>query len=609
MKAIRYPASVLVGSALLALICSCGSSSSTGLSTDGDADGFVLTSPALADGGTLPIAYTCDGDGISPPLGWIGAPYGTACFALTMHHEAGPGDVHSYWVLYDIPADVSALESGVSDVGSCGMNGVDGRTQYAPPCSQGPGEKSYTITLYALSAPSDLPDPGQVDRDALLAAIAGVTLAATDITVRYERGQAGGPPGRMTLEQTLSDGAQRSTLAFAGLGMVTGNIEAQSFFPPGKVADYWGFQYMRDNDPDGMGHNTSFLTRIANNVLYILDDAQLAELVSLARAQVPKINEYAYERYPLMMAFRRLMEGDVPAGATGLSRDAVVAASADLYELDGQISYDRAILFAELLRGLDGQQADYLESMKGKGWASWPDIDDAQVRDRLRGLSHDESVAVMTYASDLFSWYAGSLEADVYFCPERQGTYFGSFYIKDAPAMGREGYSIDEQLTATAGAALCDSTKGYVTPAQEALVSSLVDTQRDNLHAGTTNIVQARTAISEALRSLISSTEPSEAFKDEVRATVLRESRTYGELDGENNFHYATVFAQLYASLSNDQVDRLMELRRSIMSGTYDDGTPFDFSVCTTPFLYSAVIDDASVLDPYVADTDYLFGP
>jgi hypothetical protein len=31
----------------------------------------------------------------------------------------------------------------------------------------------------------------------------------------------------------------------------------------------------------------------------------------------------------------------------------------------------------------------------------------------------------MAYASDLFSWYAGSIDADVYYCPERHGTYFG----------------------------------------------------------------------------------------------------------------------------------------------------------------------------------------
>ena len=45
------------------------------------------------------------------------------------------------------------------------------------------------------------------------------------------------------MTQTLSDGAQRTTLAFSGVAMMTGNLEAQSFFPPGKVADYTGFQY------------------------------------------------------------------------------------------------------------------------------------------------------------------------------------------------------------------------------------------------------------------------------------------------------------------------------------------------------------------------------
>ncbi len=47
---------------------------------------------------------------------------------------------------------------------------------------------------------------------------------------------------------------------------------------------------------------------------------------------------------------------------------------------------------------------------------------------------------------------------------------------------------------------------------------------------------------------------------------------------------------------------------QSIMSGTYADGTPFDFSLCTTPFLYSDVIRDLSVLSPWVDDTDTLFG-
>ncbi len=413
-----------------------------------------------------------------------------------------------------------------------------------------------------------------------------------------------GGGARFTMADTVSDQAQRTTLAFSGLAMMTGNLESQSFFPPGKVADYTGFQYLRDNDPDDMGHNTSFLTRIANNVIFVLNDSQFAQLKALAAAQLDQINLYGYMRFPLMRAFRRLLAGDLPAGSAGLNLNAVKEASRELYLLDGQISFDRAMLYTSIIRSLDSTQKAYLDSMKRKGWKSWPDITDAQIRGKMQGLAQGTGVAVMTYASDLFSWYAGSVEADVYFCPERHGTYYGSFYIKDAPAIGHEGYAIDEQLTATAGAALSDSSKGYVTADQAAVMTSLVDTQRNNLYSSPgSNIVEVRTEIATLLRSLLTDTGSAEAVKDQVLAL----SETYGNLDGENNYYYATVFAQVYRTLTADQKVKLAALRKSIMSGTYSDGTPFDYSVCTTPFLYSAVITDTSVLAPYLNDTDYLF--
>lgn len=43
------------------------------------------------------------------------------------------------------------------------------------------------------------------------------------------------------------------------------------------------------------------------------------------------------------------------------------------------------------------------------------------------------------------------------------------------------------------------------------------------------------------------------------------------------------------------------------MSGTYADGTPFDFTVCTTPFLYAAVVSDLGTLAPYLSNTDRFF--
>ena len=33
---------------------------------------FLLTSPAVEDGAELPVEFTGDGDGVTPPLGWRG---------------------------------------------------------------------------------------------------------------------------------------------------------------------------------------------------------------------------------------------------------------------------------------------------------------------------------------------------------------------------------------------------------------------------------------------------------------------------------------------------------------------------------------------------------
>jgi hypothetical protein len=405
---------------------------------------------------------------------------------------------------------------------------------------------------------------------------------------------AAAPSGAaFNMAQTVSDGAQGTTMAFSGLALMTGNLDAQSFFPPGKVADYTGFQFLRDNDPDNMGHNTSFLTRVANNAIFILTDSQLAQLSALAATQQSQIDLYGYKRFPLMQAFRRLIDGNIPAGSSGLNLNAVKQASRELYLIDGQISFDRAVLYAKVINSLSASQKAYFAAMKGKGWSSWPDITDAQISAKMSGLAQGSKVAVMTYASDIYSWYAGSLEADIYFCPERHGTYYGGFYIKDAPAVGHEGYSIDEQMTATAGAALIDTSKGYVNQSQATVMYSLVATQKSNLNS----IVATRTQIAGLLRSLL--TSPGSA--DAVRASVLALSGTYGELDGASNHAYVSTFAQVYKTLTIPQKTQLAALRKSMMSGKYADGTAFDFSLATTPFLYSAVLTDAQVA-PYIAD-------
>ena len=263
-----------------------------------------------------------------------------------------------------------------------------------------------------------------------------------------ETAPAAPPTETMTISQTLSDEGQQNTIAFDKLAFLTGSLGADSFFPPGKVADFWGLQYLRDNDPSQMGHNPLFLTSAAFNMWNVLTTEQRAQLKTLANAQVNSISDYAYRRFVLMKAFRRLLDGDVPAGSPGLDKSAVMDYSADLYRLDGQMSYDRTQVMGSLLVSLTTTQTTFLNTnMVGKGMLDWPAVSEPA---DMQGLDRPVKEALMTYSGDLYSWYAGSIAADAYFCPERQGTYFGSFYLKDTPVMSVGG-SIDTNLTANAG--------------------------------------------------------------------------------------------------------------------------------------------------------------
>ncbi|MEI8165634.1 MAG: hypothetical protein WCG26_04625 [Chloroflexales bacterium] len=381
-------------------------------------------------------------------------------------------------------------------------------------------------------------------------------------------------PGTFTMDQTLSEQAQQTTIAFDGLAFLTGNLGSDSFFPPGKVADFWGFQFLRDNDPSAMGHNTDFLTNASLNMLHVLTSDQQAQLITLAKSQVDAINTYGTKRFVLMSAFRRLLEADLPTGTSGLNETAVKAFSAELYRLDGEISFARAQVMGGMLHNLSAEQRATLATMVGQGMTTWPKVDEPDV---LRGLSRDEKVAVMTYAGDLFSWYAGSVEADVYFCPERQGTYFGSFYMKDAPAVGNPGYSIGTTITADMGNAFIAA----LTPDQAQQITGLVETQRPAL----TDIVAVRTKIATELRKFI-------AGETADSATVLALMETYGALDGTIVYHFATNFVRVGQTLTDAQHAQLQALRQQ----TLGDFTP------KAAFLYAEPIDF-----PTVPNTDFLF--
>lgn len=416
-----------------------------------------------------------------------------------------------------------------------------------------------------------------------LACVAGMLLLPVSGCVAAPGGRGGpaagnrppGPPNRTyDMTQTLSDGAQLHTIGFSAFAFLTGNLGADSFFPPGKVADWWGFQYLRDNDPSQLGHNTDFLTKAAYNMLYVLNDQQRAQLVALAQQQVGPINDYALRRFPLMKAFRRQLNKDIPTGAQGLSKEAVLAYSAGLYKLDGEMSLQRAEVMGAILHGLNAEQRAYLDRLKGTGMATWPMPDEPIDR---RTMPHEVHVAVMTYAGDMFSWYVGSIEADVYFCPERQGTYFGGFYLKDAPAMGNPNYTISDRLTGDVGANMV----ALLGPTQAQAITSLVPAQLPLLQ----QIVEVRRAIATQLRRYI-------AGEGADGAEVMKLSEQYGRLDGQIVYGDAMAFAQVGQGLTEQQRAQLAGMRQQMGVG-----------VPQGAFIYSTPVQM-----PNIPDTDFLFG-
>jgi hypothetical protein len=394
---------------------------------------------------------------------------------------------------------------------------------------------------------------------------------------RKPRGERGGAPQKYSLEQAASDHAQLHTIAFSGLAFLTGDFGACTFLPPGKVCDFFGFQYMRDIDAAQKGHNPMFLNRVAGNVLRTLTESQRQAFADLAAEQAPQFRALAMMRLPLIKAFCRELAGEVPAGSAGLNVDAVKRHVGDLFALDAELAWRRAQVFGQVAAALSPAQKAELGKMKFGDFATWPEVD----MDRFklpRGTEKMLNVAYMTYASEFFSWYAGSVEADTYFCPERHGTYFGGFYMKDMPAMGQRDFDISTSVTGDSGREFLNVLA--IDPRK--LVTELPELQRAALR----EVVEVRRAISVELRRFL---------KGEAadKARVLALGRRYGELDGEMSWRYATAFAKANRTLTPAQRQALVKLRN------------LEGYASAPAYVYSDPLREA----PALPDTDAFFFP
>jgi Raf kinase inhibitor-like YbhB/YbcL family protein len=124
-----------------------------------------ISSPAFDGHGRIPERHTSDGEDVSPPLRWDGAPSDTQSFAVVVHDPDAPLlDGFTHWVAYGISADTKELQEGTDNL-THGLNSLGNEGYNGPAPPPGHGVHHYYFWVYALD--TDLTLPAGLDRSAL----------------------------------------------------------------------------------------------------------------------------------------------------------------------------------------------------------------------------------------------------------------------------------------------------------------------------------------------------------------------------------------------------------------------------------------------------------
>lgn len=153
-----------------------------------------LGSPAFANQGRLPVRFTADGEGVSPPLVWGAVPEGTVSLALIVEDPDAPAPtplVHG--IVWGLPVDAHRLAEGAiarggedDEGGDVGRNSLFGEGWLPPDPPTGHGSHDYVFQLFALSHLPELgANPG---RSGLVKAMRGHILGAGMLVGTYSRG-------------------------------------------------------------------------------------------------------------------------------------------------------------------------------------------------------------------------------------------------------------------------------------------------------------------------------------------------------------------------------------------------------------------------------------
>jgi Raf kinase inhibitor-like YbhB/YbcL family protein len=176
-----------------------------------------VQSAAFSQGGSIPIEYTADGVGYSPPLRWRGVPFTTASIVLIVEDADSPTPqplVHA--IVVNMGVDDAELEEGaINSPGHEGFGLQVGRNSFLkqswlpPDPPPGHGPHRYVFQIFALHTGEPFSQiPG---RQELFDAVAARAVAGGYLIGKYGREQP--VKAKSEQEETTEIEEQREPIA------------------------------------------------------------------------------------------------------------------------------------------------------------------------------------------------------------------------------------------------------------------------------------------------------------------------------------------------------------------------------------------------------------
>lgn len=146
-----------------------------------------ITSTAFDDNGDLPKKYSCEGEGVNPPLSFSELPPGTKSLALVLEDpDAVSHSPFIHWVVFNISPNVKFIKEG--EIPSNAQEGLNsaGESGYFAACPPaGSGLHHYIFRLFALDGMlEDMPE--FTDKDMLIEAMHEHVIDQAVLTGLYQ---------------------------------------------------------------------------------------------------------------------------------------------------------------------------------------------------------------------------------------------------------------------------------------------------------------------------------------------------------------------------------------------------------------------------------------